>query len=285
LTHWIDETLHPDFRFRLKADAVLHEAHTTYQHLVIFENGEFGRVMMLDGAVQLTERDEFIYHEMLTHVPLFAHGEAARVLIVGGGDGGVLREVLRHDTVKEATLCELDADVIEAAKTYLPDVSAGAFEDSRTALVIADAAKFVAETANRYDAILVDSPDPVGPAEVLFGADFYRNCKRVLATGGVLATQNGLPFVQADELRQSLKNLSGLFTDASAYLATVPAYVGGAMAFGWASDNPELRAVPLGELESRLRAANLPLRYYTPEVHQAAFALPKYVSEITESAG
>ena len=282
MTQWIDETLHSDFRFSLKAEKVLLDTRTPYQHLVIFENGEFGRVMMLDGTVQLTTRDEFIYHEMLTHVPLFAHGGAARVLIVGGGDGGILREVLRHETVEKATLCELDAQVIEAAKAHLPEVSAGAFEDARTDLVIADAAELVAETDQRFDAILVDSPDPVGPAEVLFGEKFYSNCKRALAEGGVLATQNGLPFVQAQELRQSMARLRSLFVDVSAYMATIPSYVGGEMAFGWASDNPELRGVPLGLLESRLKSAKMQLRYYTPELHQAAFALPKYVGEIAK---
>jgi len=282
MPRWIDETLHPDFQFRLRADAVLHDGRTDFQHVVIFENAEFGRVMMLDGVVQLTQRDEFIYHEMMAHVPLFAHGHAARVLIIGGGDGGVLREVLKHAGVAQATLCEIDAGVIELAKTYFPEISAGAFGDPRTTVVIADGTRFVADTSERYDVILVDSTDPIGPAKALFSAEFYRDCQRSLAAGGLLVAQNGIPFVQGDEFRQSMAHLRGIFADATAFLATTPTYVGGPMAFGWASDDGALRQVDLEKLQARFDAAGLVTRYYAPQIHTAAFALPRYVGDMIE---
>jgi len=282
MPRWIDETLHPAFRFRLKADAVLHEAQTEYQSVTIFENAEFGRVMMLDDVVQLTQRDEFIYHEMMAHMPLFAHGHGPKVLIIGGGDGGVLREVLKHPGVAQATLCEIDAGVIEVAKTYFPDISAGAFEDPRSSIVIGDGTRFVAETSELYDVILVDSTDPIGPAKALFSPGFYRDCKRSLAEGGLLVTQAGIPFVQGDEFRQSMDHLRGVFTDATAYLATTPTYVGGPMAFGWASDDKDLRQLPFEQLQTRVDSAGFATRYYTAQVHAAAFALPGYVRDMIE---
>lgn len=282
---WIDETLHKDFRFRVKAERVLHEIDTEHQHLVIFENSTFGRMMMLDGIVQLTEREEFIYHEMMAHVPLFALSEPTEVLIVGGGDGGVLREVLRHRSVRHATLCEIDRSVIDLCAEYFPFVSNGAFEDPRTEIVIADGTKLVAETDRRFDAVLIDSTDPIGPGKVLFTREFYRDCKRCLKPGGVLVTQSGLPFHQGWELRQCVEHFRTLFADATAYLISTPAYVGGPMALGWASDDEALRRIGIGVLEERLAAAGLELRYYTPDVHHAAFALPGYVQDLVSPGG
>ncbi len=285
MDHWIDETLHGGYRIRLKADRVLHDSRTAHQHLIIFDNPTFGRVMMLDGVVQLAERDEFIYHEMMAHVPLLAHGRARRVLIVGGGDGGVLREVLQHDAVERVTLCEIDRSVIDMALEHFPAVSNGAFDDPRSEIVIADGTKLVAETEARFDAVLVDSTDPVGPGAVLFTREFYAGCRRCLAPGGVLVTQNGLPFVQGPELEQSVAFFRSLFADAWAYLATTPTYVGGPMSFGWASDDPGLRRIAADELAERAERAGLATRYYTPEVHAAAFALPGYVRELVAPPG
>ena len=277
---WFEETLHPGLRTRLRIDAVLYEGKTDHQHLILFENPEFGRVLALNGVVQTTERDEFIYHEMLAHLPLLAHGQAKSVLIIGGGDGGMLEEVLKHRSVARATLVEIDGGVIAFSKQYLRSICGDAFEDPRTEIVIADGVDHVETTAHRYDVVIVDSTDPIGPGEVLFTERFYAACKRVLAPGGVLVTQNGVPFVQGDELRNTLAALKPLFADTTCYTATVPAYVGGCMAFGWATDHTALRAVPLTALEQRYAAANLETRYYTPAVHQAAFALPGYISEI-----
>ncbi len=277
---WIDETLHQAFRFRVKAERVLHEVDTEHQHLIIFENPTFGRMMMLDGIVQLTERDEFIYHEMMAHVPLFALAEPADVLIVGGGDGGVLREVLEHRGVRHATLCEIDRSVIDLCTEYFPFVSKGAFDDPRAEIVIADGTKLVADTDRRFDAVLIDSTDPIGPGKVLFTREFYRDCKRCLKPGGVLVTQSGLPFHQGWELRQCVEHFRTLFADAAAYLITTPAYVGGPMALGWASDEEALRRIGTDVLAARLTASDLEPRYYTPDVHRAAFALPGYVQAL-----
>ena len=277
---WIDETLHEAFRFRLEADAIVHEARTNHQHLIIFDNALFGRVMMLDGVVQLSERDEFIYHEMMAHVPLFALGAARRVLIVGGGDGGVLREVLKHDSIEHATLCEIDESVIDLCVNHFPSVSAGAFDDRRTRVVIADGTKFTADTSDRFDAILVDSTDPIGPAKALFTHEFYKSCGRCLSSGGVLVTQNGLPFVQGDELKESIAHFRGLFADAAAFTATTPSYVGGPLAFGWASDERSLRDVPLDVLRDRFEQSGLEPGYYTPQTHVAAFVLPAYIQDL-----
>ena len=283
MERWIEETLHGGFRVRLKADKVFFDSKTEHQQLIIFENEDFGRVMMLDGVVQLSTKDEFVYHEMMAHAPLFAHGKVKKILIIGGGDGGVLREVLRHPEVKSATLCEIDRSVIDLCQEHFPEVSAGAYDDARTQVVIADGTKFVAETDERFDAILVDSTDPIGPGAVLFTKAFYTDCKRALAPGGILVTQNGLPFLQASELKRSVSYFRDLFEDAFAYLATTPSYFGGSMSYGWATDDKTLRRHALGEIERRYETAGaFTTRYWCPEMQLAAFALPTYIRELVE---
>lgn len=278
---WIGETLYEKegFTCAFRADRVLYEEETGQQHLVIFENGLFGRMMTLDGITQVTERDEFIYHEMMTHVPILAHGNAKRVLIIGGGDGGILREVVRHESVEHVTMVEIDPAVTDFCKQQLPQISAGAFDDPRLDLVFADGAKFVEETGDSYDVVIVDSTDPIGPGEVLFREEFYRAAKARLTPGGVIVTQNGVPFMQGDELAATMEKFRRLFKVASCYLATIPTYVGGPMAMGWGTDDETLKSVSLEELEKRFEKAGLVTRYYTPEVHKAAFALPRYVQD------
>ena len=284
MTAWWEETLHEGARLGLKVGKRLHEIHGPHQHLEVFENPAFGRVLTLDGVVQTTEADEFFYHEMLAHVPILAHGAARRVLIVGGGDGGMLEEVLKHRGVEAAVLVDIDRTVVDVSRRFLRAICAEAFEDPRTELVIADGARYVAETESRFDVVIVDSPDPVGPAEVLFGQGFYAGCRRCLAPGGVVVTQNGVPFLQGEELRDSIGHLRRLFADARCYLTTVPTYFGGAMALGWASDDPALARVPLETLEARFAEAAVETRYYTPEVHKAAFALPRYIKDLIGDA-
>ena len=186
---WYDEQLHSSIRQGLRADRILHRETTDQQDLVIFENPLFGRVLALDNVIQTTEGDEFVYHEMLAHVPILAHGEVARVLVIGGGDGGALREVLKHP-VEQATLVEIDDQVIQLSRRHLPSLSAGAFDDPRTRVVITDGAKYVEETDDRYDLIIVDSTDPLGPGEVLFTERFYAGCKRCLEPKGIVITQS-----------------------------------------------------------------------------------------------
>jgi spermidine synthase len=282
MERWIEEHLHKHWHAKLKADKIIHEVHTDFQDLVIFENGDFGRVLMLDKIIQLTSRDEFVYHEMMAHVPLFALDEPRNVLIVGGGDGGVLREVLHHPSVTQAVLCEIDPGVIDLCREYFPEVSNGAYDNPRSTVVIADGAKFVAETDERFDAILVDSTDPIGPGKVLFSQDFYRNCRRCLRSGGVLVTQQGLPFLQPWEIKESVQLFRTMFRDATAYLPVTSSYLGGHFALGWATDDPSLRKVPIDKLAQRYDRVGAETSYYTPEMHQAAFVHPNYVVRLLE---
>ena len=279
---WFEERLHPGFRSRLRIDRILHETKTNHQHLIIFDNDEFGRVLALDGVVQTTERDEFIYHEMLAHTPIFAHGGARHVLIIGGGDGGMLEEVLKHKSIETVVQVEIDNTVVELAKQHLRMICGDAYEDPRTELVIADGVKFVNKTDRRFDVIIVDSTDPIGPGEVLFSKNFYAGCKRCLSNGGILVTQNGVPFVQDEELSNSMKILTQLFTNATSFRASVPAYIGGDMTFGWGSNRTDYTDLDFKTLLVRFDAAGVKTDYYTPAVHRAAFAMPPYITRLID---
>jgi len=279
MSTWIRETLHPDYAQSLRVDEMLYDSETDHQRLKVFQNATFGRVLTLDDVVQTTEGDNFIYHEMMTHLPILAHGAASRVLIIGGGDGGMAREVLRHRSVAHVTMVEIDAGVVDFSKQYLPMLSQGAFDDPRLELVIADGADFIRSTKGGYDVIIVDSTDPIGPGEVLFTETFYGQAKRALTGDGILVTQNGVPFLQGEELHNTMRAFKALFVDATCYLATIPTYAGGPMAFGWGTDGAA-RATPLDVLQGRFDAAGITPEYYTPAVHQAAFALPGYVSRL-----
>jgi spermidine synthase len=284
---WIPETLFDALGFRMTyaVERVLHETRTGHQHLVLFEHALFGKVLMLDGAIQVTTHDEFIYHEMMTHVPILAHGNARDVLIVGGGDCGIAEEVLKHKAVRRLTQVEIDASVVDFAREHFPAFTGPVLSDPRFALVIDDGMNFVAATDRRFDVIIVDSTDPHGPGAVLFTYDFYAACKRCLGTGGVMVTQNGVPFLQPDELVASVGHFAKLFADAGCYVAAIPTYVGGHMAMGWASDDVSLRALAPATIAQRYRdAGSFPTRYWTPEVHSAAFALPRFIAEHVERA-
>jgi spermidine synthase len=281
---WFQENLHSDivdngYAQRIKMTALLHEEQTPFQHAQVFQSHAFGRVLVLDGIVQTTEADEFIYHEMLAHVPLFAHGRPRRILIIGGGDGGILREVLRHP-LDQATMVEIDGAVIAMSREYLPKLSAGAFDDPRAQVIVGDGLDFVSKTSESFDVIIVDSTDPVGPGECLFTAEFYADCRRILASGGIVVTQNGVPFFQPDEMTDTARRLRPAFADVSCYLITVPTYCGGHMALGWASQDASLRQVSLDVLQTRFAEATLATRYYTPDVHRAAFALPPWIAHL-----
>jgi spermidine synthase len=285
---WISETLFDGFGFRtsFEAERVLYEMRTDHQHLVLFENKHFGKILMLDGATQVTTRDEFIYHEMMTHVPIFAHGKAREILIIGGGDCGIAEEVLKHASVERLTQVEIDASVIEFSKEHFPEFTTPVFADPRFHSVIDDGMKYVAETDRRFDVIIVDSTDPQGPGAVLFTREFYAACKRCMARGGVMVTQNGVPFFQPDELIASVGHFRSIFTDGSCYVAAIPTYVGGHMAIGWAADDGALRQVPVETLAARYAAAGkFATQYWTPEVHRAAFALPRFIAEHVAKAG
>lgn len=277
---WVTESLHAHYAQRLRVDEMLYDSNTEHQRLKVFQNGQFGRILTLDDVVQTTEGDNFIYHEMLTHVPILAHGNAKRVLIIGGGDGGMAREALRHTSVEHVTMVEIDGGVVDFSKEYLPMLSDGAFDDPRLNLVINDGALFMKENTEKFDVIIVDSTDPIGPGEVLFTDTFYGHAARSLSEDGIIVTQNGVPFMQGDELTGTLRAFQALFADASCYLATVPTYAGGPMAFGWGSHSDKARNVSLADLEARFAAAGIDTGYYNPEVHKAAFALPNYVKKL-----
>ena len=277
---WSVEALHDGYGQMLREDAVLYDSQTAHQRLRVFENAKLGRVLTLDGVVQTTTGDEYMYHEMLSHVPILAHGAARRVLIIGGGDGGMAREVLRHSTVEHVTMVEIDAGVVDFSKEYLPSISAGAFNDPRLDLVIADGAAFVRDTDRKYDVMIVDSTDPIGPGEVLFTNTFYDHARALLNDDGIIVTQNGVPFMQGSELTGTMRAFKALFADWGCYLTHVPTYAGGPMALGWGAKSDAARATELPVLQARFAEAALKTRYYTPEVHKAAFALPNYIREL-----
>ncbi len=272
-----DETLYDAWCQQFRVDEVLFEVKTGHQQLVIFRNGLFGRVMALDGIIQTTEADEFIYHEMLTHVPLFAHPAPRKVLIVGGGDGGILREVCRHTAVESITMVEIDQAVVEMAKEYFPNHSAGAFDDPRLNLVIDDGAAFVANTAEKFDVIISDSTDPIGPGEALFTKDFYTACHDCLNPGGIMVAQNGVAFMQPDEVSTTAARMAPVFADYHFYQVAVPTYVGGVMTLAWASDDATLRQQAREVIAARYAASGIKTRYYNPGMHVGAFNLPQYI--------
>jgi spermidine synthase len=273
---WFTEHLHKHCGQTLEIDEILYEGKTEFQDVMVFRNKTFGKVMILDGVVQTTEGDEFIYHEMFSHVPIVAHGNVRNVLIIGGGDGGLLEEVLKHP-VESVTEVELDPGVVDIARTHLRSICGDAYEDPRTDLVIGDGARYVAETDKRFDVIMVDSTDPIGPGAVLFSREFYADCKRCLTPGGVLVTQNGVPFVQPGELTGSVGHFRALFADGSAYVISVPTYAEGFMALGWATDDTGLRKHDVDTIARRWAKAGIETRYYNPETHVAALALPNYL--------
>jgi len=276
------ETLYDAVCQEYRIDKMYFENKTEHQHLMIFDNAQLGRVMTLDGIVQTTEADEFIYHEMLSHVPILAHGKAKRVLIIGGGDGGMLREVIKHP-IEHVTQVEIDQAVVDMAIEYLPNHSAGAYKDPRLNLVIADGMDFVKNTQEKFDVIISDSTDPIGPGEVLFTDDFYAQAKRCLNTGGILVTQNGVPFFQDDEVRNTHQRMGQQFKDMHFYCAPIPTYYGGFMTFAWGTDDTKLRQRNVNDIESSFAALKLNTRYYNPGIHAASFALPQYILNMLKS--
>jgi spermidine synthase len=274
---WFEETLHPNWRQAIRVKELLFRDRTGLQDLVIFESFDWGRVLALDGVVQTTTGDEFCYHEMIVHVPILAHGAARAVLVIGGGDGGCLREALKHPGVERVTQVEIDRGVIELCRKWLPSISDGAFDHPKARVVIADGAEFAAESAERFDVVVVDSTDPQGPGAVLFTEGFYRDVRRLLRPGGIMATQCGNPSIRPDELvdTQAAQRAAG-FALVDYYLPVVPTYVGGAMALCFATDEPATRQVTAEEL--RARGVPAGLRYYTPDVHVAAFAHPAWMA-------
>lgn len=278
-SEWYTETLHSNWRQTFEIEEKLYEEITSEQHLLIFKNKHFGNVLALDGVIQVTEKDESAYQEMMSHVPLLAHGQAKNVLIIGGGDGGILREVLKHKTVQRAVLVEIDESVITFSKKHLPSLSEGAFEDPRAEIIIQDGCLFVKNSNEKFDVIICDSTDPTGPGAVLFTPEFYGDCHNLLNKNGIFVNQNGVPFMQPEELKDTYKSRKLHFSNVGFYLGVIPSYIGGFMAFGWASDNPNYLHLSEEELAKRFEALQGELNYYTPAIHKASFALPKWIEK------
>jgi spermidine synthase len=278
---WLNETLYPDWGQRFRFTRQLARVKSPFQDIAIFETDSHGRMMTLDGIVQITERDEFVYQEMLTHVPLLAHGAAKNVLIIGAGDGGVLKHVLMHKQVERAVMAEIDGEVIRLCKEFLPGIGGDAWTDPRAEVIVGDGIDFVKKAPDgAFDVIIVDSTDPIGVGEVLFTDDFYQNAERILTPRGVIVNQCGVPFMQADELHETSIRRGKFFSHVTAYVAAVPTYVGGYMTLGWAGKDPALTNLAPAELARRAEAAGITgkSQYWTPEIHAAAFHLPPYIA-------
>ncbi len=273
------ETLYNGYSQEFDVDEILFEDKSEHQHLILFKSKLHGKVLALDGAIQTTQSDEAFYHEMLSHVPLISIEDPKKVLIIGGGDGGIAREVLRHKSIEKVVMIEIDSSVIEFSKKYLSSISDNAFDNSKLEVIIEDGAKYVSQTKETFDVIIVDSTDPVGPAEVLFRQNFYKNCHDILTSGGILVTQNGVPFMQPDELKTTYSRLKPVFKHPTFYVAVVPTYIGGFMTLSFSS-NSDYSTLSQQVIEQRWNAVGYRGKYYNPAIHKAAFALPNFISDI-----
>ena len=280
MTRYI-ETLYEHWKTSYLIKKELLRKRTKFQSMRILQTASCGRMLVLDGITQACELDEYVYHEMLAHLPMLAHGNCKRVLIIGGGDGGILREVLRHP-VERVVMVELDEEVVLACKKYLPTLSAGAFDDPRAELIFDDGAKYVRKTPEKFDAVIVDSPDPIGPAKVLFATRFYKDVLRVLAPRGVAVRQAGVPSLQGEELTYTVQRMKSVFPYTGVYLAPVPTYVGGFFSFVMGARTAGAFRVSGKRLEERFKKAGLKTRYYNAEIHRACFALPNFVKELVK---
>jgi spermidine synthase len=280
------EKLHPGFSQTIELEgAPIVEQKSRFQNIKIFDSKRNGRVLVLDDIVQLTTRDECGYSEMLTHVPMLEHGAAKEVMIVGGGDMAIAEEALKHRGVKTVFNVEIDEQVVDLSRRHLSEVNAAAFADPRLKIQIEDAFVFLADKAShgRFDLIIADRPDPVGPAEVLFGDTFYERISKALAPGGFAVFQNGVPFFQPEELVDTLKQMQRTFRYCGVYLAVVPSYIGGFMALTWVSNDAILGdPAKWANLETSFAASRIKTDYYTPAVHRAAFALPAWIERLVK---
>ena len=255
---WANETLYPSWGQRFMVVRELARVQSAFQDIMIFESAAHGRVMLLDGVVQITEADEFVYQEMIAHVPLLAHGAAARVLIIGAGDGGVLRRVLAHRGTRRAVMVEIDGEVIRLAREFMPAIAGDAWDDPRAEIIVGDGIDYVKRAPDAaFDVIIVDSTDPIGVGEVLFTDAFYAHSARILSPRGLIVNQCGVPFMQADELRETSARRARFFPHVGAYVAAVPTYVGGFMTLGFAAKVPGLDAVAPGEIRARAERAGI----------------------------
>ena len=269
---WLTEYSTENLTLSMKVKKFIHAEKTKYQELLIADTYDYGRVLMLDGAYQLTEVDEFCYSEMMSHVPLCAHENPEKVLIIGGGDGAIMREVFKHDCVKKCTLVDIDQRVADCSKEFLP-FAGKSFEDPRCDFKCMDAMKFIHETSERYDVVIVDSTDPVDFAAGLFRADFYDDVKKIMKPGAILSELTMSPFTDKDIMQQSIKEMRKIFPAVKLYWGVVPTYPSGFWTYGVAMNNPEMNpALPVRKVNGT--------RYYTSEIHKSAFVLPPFLEEM-----
>jgi len=272
---WFTEKQTKNFGITAKINKTLHTEQTEFQKLDMVETEEFGNMLILDGMVMTTQKDEFVYHEMVAHVPLFTHPNPENVLVVGGGDGGVIREVLKHPSVKKATLVEIDGKVIEYSKIYLPEI-AGKLEDPRVEVKVDDGFMHIANSENVYDVIMVDSTEPVGPAVNLFTKGFYAGISKALKEDGIFVAQTDNPWFTPDLITQVQRDVREIFPITRLYIANIPTYPSGMWTFTIGSKKHD----PLEVEENRF--FDIETKYYTKELHKAAFVLPKFVADLTK---
>jgi len=280
----VKERLHKGYAQSMDVTKILAEEKSRYQRIRIFDTVANGRVMTLDDIVQVTSRDESAYADMLTHLPMLEHGRVERVMIVGGGDLSIADEALKHKTVKEVVLVDIDGRVIELCRKFFGGINAKAFRDRRLKIEVADAFEYLGrkESKNRFDLIIADRPDPVGPGKALFGDTFYDRVKGALKRGGYATFQTGVPFYQPWEITEALVELSRFFPRSGLYLTVVPTYVGGFMALSWAGKGGPALGRPAGIAKAAAAYKRLKLKtdYYNPAVHAAAFALPEWIKRL-----
>ena len=275
---WFSEFHTKDVKHSLRVTRHLYAKKSNYQQIDIFETPEFGRVLVLDGNVMLTERDEFIYDEMITHVPMAVHSGIRDILVIGAGDGGVVRELTRYDRVRRIDLVEMDPQVVEACREFLPG-NACRMDDRRVHIYFENALRFIRSRENTYDLIIVDSTDPFGPSEGLFTREFYGSCFNALREDGIMVNQQGSPFYaeDAEAMQRSHKRIVNTFPISKVYQAHIPTYAAGYWLFGFASKKYH----PINDLKAdEWQALNLRTRYYTPRLHVGAFALPAFLEDM-----
>lgn len=274
---WYSEYHTPNVRFSIKVRAQLHFEESNYQKISVFDSLEFGRFLTLDGVVMLTERDEFIYHEMITHVPMAVKPDTRQVLLIGGGDGGAARELCKYPGIERIDVVEIDERVVRVCQEYLPQTACG-FDDPRVKLHFDDGLRFVRTLEGEYDLIVVDSTDPSGPGEVLFTKEFYGNCLKALRPDGIMVNQHESPFYAEDAkaMKAAHKRIVSVFPQARVYQAHIPTYPSGHWLFGFASKGPH----PLRDLgAAQWNALGIQTRYYNTKLHEGAFYLANYIEE------
>ena len=275
---WFSEYHTDTVRFSIKVSRQLCSENSGIQHIAVFDSEEFGRFLTLDGYMMLTERDEFIYHDMIVHVPMAVNPDIKKVLVIGAGDGGVLRELMRYPHVERADVAEIDEMVIKVCKQYLPNTACG-FLDPRVKIYIQDGMRFVRSCENAYDLIIVDSTDPLGPGEGLFTKEFYGNCFHALTDNGIMVNQHESPFYKNDStaMQRAHKRIVETFPIAKVYQAHIPTYPSGHWLFGFASK----KLHPVRDMSSKpWKALGLDCSYYNTKLHKGAFCLPTYVEKL-----